>query len=329
MAYRVVVIGLGLMGQRMLRSMSPHPGFHVTRVHDVDRSLTRRVADSIDAVACATAPEAMGDVDLVYIATPPSSHLGLIRAAADRGIAVFCEKPLATDVAEAEALVSAVEELGIVSAVNFPFATLPGLERIESDLRSGAVGRVERVEIELHFSQWPRTWHHAGEWLAGRGEGGFLREVFSHFAYLTHRVFGPLSIVDSRVDFGDSQSGDSQPGGLATERRVIAEFECAEFKCAEANQTSVAVTLVGGVGGTAPDFNQWTVFGSKRSYRLQDWSLLQVSRGDRWYDLFPGDSESISQLDALAARLEGRESVLPDLRVGLDVQRVVEGLLAG
>ena len=208
-----------------------------------------------------------------------------------------------------ERLVAVAERAGARTAVNFPFATLPGIARIEQDLRTGAIGPIERVEILLHFSQWPRTWHHAGEWLSGREQGGFLREVFSHFAYLTQRLIGPLSIVHSDVDFPAS----------GTESRVNAELESG----------GVPVTLVGGAGGAAPDYNQWTVYGQDRSYRLVDWSQLTVSNGERWED---GPSEELGsapgQLDELARLLDGEASVLPDLRVGLEVQRVVEGLLA-
>lgn len=311
--WRVGVVGLGLMGRRMLGSLASHAQFDAVASFDSDLDVRTRVAEEFGFEACAGLDELLGrdDLDLVYVATPPSSHVELARRVLDSGRALFLEKPLAADVASAEELVRLASEASPPSGMNFPFATLPGLARFERELADGTAGRPLRVEVNLHFSQWPRTWHKAGPWLAGDREGGFSREVFSHFAYLTQRLLGPLQVVRSSVD---------QVVGSG-ETRVVAEFTAG----------AVPVSLVGGAGGAAPDFNRWTLFAESRSFRVEDWSKVSTSSGASWETLEPDEHESRgadTQLNELAALLAGEPSCLPTLADGLGVLRAVEGLLA-
>lgn len=317
MPLRVGVVGLGLMGRRMLGTLSAHAGFEVLAGFDLDVAVKQAVASEFEFTPSANLDEllARDDLDLVYVATPPASHVPIARRVFERGLPLFLEKPLSVDLAEAEELARLAGDHGHVAAMNFPLATLPGLRRFERELASraneaGSAGKPLRVEITLHFSQWPRSWHHAGEWLAGDGEGGFLREVFSHFAFLTQRVLEPLSVVASQVERAAGRG----------ETRVVADLLAGE----------VPVSLVGGVGGAAPDFNRWTLYCENRSFRVEDWSIVSISDGGVWRELEPEDGElrgAETQLDELAKLLRGGDSQLPTLRDGLDVMRVVEGLL--
>ncbi|MFT7485941.1 MAG: putative dehydrogenase [Candidatus Paceibacteria bacterium] len=311
--FRVGVIGLGLMGRRMLGSLTPHSQFQVAAGFDLDGAAMQACAEQFGfEPACdAQALLARSDLDLIYVATPPASHVELARRVIESGRPLFLEKPLSVDLRGAQELVELVEASRLPAALNFPLATLPGLRRIERELADGTAGRPLRLEVTLHFSQWPRTWHVAGEWLAGDSEGGFLREVFSHFAYFTQRLLGPQRVLHANVTRAPGQG----------ETRVLADLLAGD----------VPVSLVGGAGGAAPDFNGWTLFCETRSYRLQDWAELSFSDGAAWQPLEGDSNESRgaeTQLDELAALLRGEPSSLPDLRAGLDVMRVVEGLLA-
>ncbi|MEM7166873.1 MAG: Gfo/Idh/MocA family oxidoreductase [Planctomycetota bacterium] len=310
MQYRVGVVGTGLMGQRMLGMLAAHDAFTVTRLVDGDRTRAAaavaqapaaRVDERVDTVCAAD------DVDIVYIATPPDSHVPIGLAAAAAGKAVFCEKPLAVDLDAAEQLVAAVEAAGVPNAIHFPFAAAAGLARIDADLQAGTAGAPLRIDIAHHFSSWPRSWHRAGPWLDGTAEGGFVREVFSHFAYLTLRVMGELEVEQSSVSIA---------AGANTETHVSAQLEA----------NGVPVRFMAGAGGAAPDANEWVLYASKQSYRLRDWNQFAIGTASGWQSS-PWDDSDVSgtaTLDALCARMQGLASPLPELRVGLEVQRVVE-----
>ena len=135
MTYRVGIIGLGIMGQRMLGNMALHDAFDVASIYDPQRSLPDLpYTDSAESLI------ADPDVDLVYIACPPEYHADYAIAAAKAGKPVFCEKPLGVDVAESQKLVETIENMGARNAVNFSFAASPARAFLRSFLADGGFG---------------------------------------------------------------------------------------------------------------------------------------------------------------------------------------------
>ncbi|MCA9000531.1 MAG: Gfo/Idh/MocA family oxidoreductase [Planctomycetes bacterium] len=312
MTTNIAVVGLGLMGRRMLSALARQEELVCRWVWDRDAECTGEVAAEFGLPAAESwqAILADGSVRAVYIATPPASHGEYARAALAAGKPVFVEKPLTVDLTDGEDLVRAAEDSALPVVVNFPFATLPGLARIRRELADGTAGAILRADIQLHFSQWPRTWHHAGAWLNGPKEGGFLREVFSHFAYLTHTLLGPLRLQNGTVE---------RPAG-ETERWAMARYLAG----------GVPVFLSGGAGGAAPDFNRWTLYCENRCYRVEDWSKVQVSTTEGWQDLPPdaGESHGLEmQLVEWSKALRGESHALATALDGAQVMRAVEALL--
>lgn len=243
--------------------------------------------------------------DMFYIATPPATHIPLARNATG---AVLCEKPLAIDVTEARKLVAGID---IPNAVNFPFATQPIIDTLEEEIRQGRHGQAQRLDIRLFFNTWPRKWQQeAASWLAKPEQGGFIREVFSHFAYLTDRLVGSLQLLEASVHRG--------PAG--TESTVRARLLAGD----------TPVLLTGDVGGRAPDYNEWTLYGSQASYRLHDWNKLTIGTDERW-DEHPPDPPPTDglhrQLDAVIQMVNGQPHQLPTFNDALRIQEVVEAIL--
>jgi predicted dehydrogenase len=92
----------------------------------------------------------------------------------------------------------------------------------------------------------------------------------------------------------------------------------------------IPVFLTGGADGAAPDFNRWTLYGDKRSYRVEDWSKVQFSEGEEWLDLAPepGESHGLDiQLVEWGKALRGEKHVLATALEGAQVMRCVEALL--
>jgi len=314
--HNVGIIGLGIMGQRMMRAMETHPEFKISHIWDLNADVVNEISNHYPNAVPAESAEALmssRDVDIVYIATPPKTHISYARMSmtADKGI--LCEKPLAVDVEESRKLVEDVNKSGVPNAVNFPFASDLNISTLEEDLEEKLHGDIERIEIRFHFNAWPRTWQsRAAGWLDGREQGGFLREVFSHFVYLTQRLVGQLEPLTGSVIFPEN----SDQSEIYANGYFLVD--------------STPVLMHGAVGGAAPDFNQWTLYGTERSYRIQDWGELKVANINRWYDLMPRGEPKPPlhhQLDNLAKMLRGEPHTLPSFQEGFRVQEVVEGLL--
>lgn len=317
--HKVAIIGLGVIGQRMLANMPNQGRLEIVGGWDLSAEACAAarqkfpwltIADSADALIRSV------DTEVVYIGVPPMAHRMYVVAAIEAGKAVFCEKPLGIDVAESRELTGRMEASGLRQAVNFVFGAARGAEMIRAGLAAGAAGDISGVDIRLHFAKWPRGWQENAGWLGQREQGGFVREVLSHYVFLTERLFGPSALVSGSVAYPEALAG-------AAETHVLAQFDC----------DGLPATFAGTVGGAGPDLVEYTVWGARKSYRLSDWYRLATSDGGDWQDAITGidnlalDSYML-QLDNLAAMLDGETHALPDFRAALSVQEVIEELLA-
>lgn len=310
------IVGFGIMGERLLRAALEHGTESVTvaGVWDPAPSAAGRLAGLAPGVPMLASAEAViAACDCLYIAAPPAAHLPLAEAALGAGRAVFVEKPLATDLAAARRFVGRAEAAGARAAVNFPMASSPAVAQL-SAWRQALTP--EALAIAVDFATWPRGWQKdAAGWLSRRAEGGFTREVVSHFLFLTRRQLGPLALVDARAAF---------PGGDTAETAIEARLTAG----------GVPVTLRGGVGTTdREDSNSWTL---NDSIRLRDWSLAERRGADgRWAqapDALPNERMRPlvlkGQLAGVAAMTRGEAHHLATLREALEVQEIVEAILA-
>ncbi|WP_025900075.1 Gfo/Idh/MocA family oxidoreductase [Sneathiella glossodoripedis] len=319
MGLSVAIIGLGVMGQRMLTNMAKHPDFTLKVAWDPDQTACAKTASEyapIEIETSAMAAIERDDVDVIYIASPPVSHRTYAIAAAKAGKVVFCEKPLGVDIADSRSLVEEVEKYGVPNAVNFPFADSAAINLIESRLTNGSIGDVKSVDLRLHFARWPRGWQHSASWLSQRAEGGYVREVGSHYVYLIEKLFGKASLLDASVKYQDDP--------ILCETHFTANLKVAE---------DIPVSLVGGSGGVGPDRVEFTIWGSKSSMRLYDWVNVQSTTGEQWQEELqhiPDRREDgyVRMLDAFSNLCTGKPNQLPPLRAALSVQEMVEEILA-
>lgn len=314
------LIGLGVMGQRMLARLAEHPHLNVHLVWDPSEAAIAQVRARYPQLSVAPSAEALidsGSLRCVYIASPPASHLEHANRGFDAGLAVFCEKPLTVDFAAARAAIARIESEKCVAAVNFSLASSPGLATITAAVRDGSIGQLERLEIEVAFEQWPRAWQSAaGRWLAERAEGGFTREVLSHFVFVLQRALGPAKVMASKPEY--------PAGPKSAERALEARLDAG----------GVPVTLSGRVGGNVAEFNRMTLVGTEGAVEIHDWFGLRHRKGrGEWRPVrTPQENRQIgqrAQLDQLAAMLDGRAHKLPGFAEALAVQETIEALLEG
>ena len=313
-------IGFGIMGERLLRAAVAHDPSVVTvsGVYDPSPGAAARLATIHPGLTCfTTAAQAIAASDCLHIASPPASHLGYLRDCQTAGKAALSEKPLATDVAAATIAVRDLEAANMKAAVNFPFASSFAVDHIDIWMRDGAVGTPLRLDIVTQFATWPRSWQiDAERWLDARAEGGFVREVASHFLFLARRQLGPLKLIKAKTAY---------PIEGRSERGVEAELTAG----------AIPVFVRGSVGTTAlDDHNTWTLTGERGRIRLRDWSIAEAEINGNWEP--PGDAKSnevmrplvlARQLDKIAAMTRGKATNLATLREALEVQIVVEAIL--
>lgn len=315
------IIGAGIMGERMARAAleQAKDTVAVTGIWDPSAAAMARIAAACPGIPAQPGPEALIEAaDCVYIASPPATHLEHAGRALAAGRAVFCEKPLAVDVTAAAAFVAG--HAAARAAVNFPMASSLGVATLRRWLDEGAIGTPRSLAIEVAFAAWPRSWQRdAVGWLDGPTQGGFTREVVSHFLFLTRRVCGPLTVLAREAAF---------PEAGRSERAISATLQAG----------TLPVTLTGGVGTTTKDdHNTWTLTGDAGAIRLRDWSVAERQLADgSWQpdpDAMPNERMRPlvlkRQLEGVARMTAGETHHLATLQEAFEVQMAVERILGG
>ena len=194
-----------------------------------------------------------------------------------------------------------------------------GVAQLESWIAEGRVGKPTGIRIEVAFRTWPRPWQaDAARWLDGRAEGGFTREVVSHFLFLCRRLAGPPTGLRAEVEY---------PADGRSERRIEARLEAG----------GIPVTLVGTVGQTdRDDHNIWLLEGDAGAVRLRDWAIAELRVGQLFEPAADAMPNETARPIALRRQLEGVARLaraaphhLATLQEALEVQQVVEAILEG
>tara|TARA_Y100000766_G_C18914984_1_gene610632 strand:- start:4842 stop:5795 length:954 start_codon:yes stop_codon:yes gene_type:complete len=317
MAHRVGIIGLGTVGSRFVEQFNLHNAFDLVAAWDIDPNTCSSHKDLVRITS--NAAEVITESDLVYIAVPPMHHERYVRECLANDTAIFCEKPLGVDLQTSRQLVADVNQSGLPAGVNFVFSSAPSAIELQQRLGSQELGEVLRADLRLHFSQWPRGWHEKAQWLRLRDQGGWIREVVSHFIFLATRALGPVTLENCYVQYEDG------PNGSLCEQTALAVF----------SSQTVPLTLAGTSHGHGPDVVDLTFRGTDGSLRVWDWYRLQSATTDDWIDIFPATREQLgvdayaAQLHQLERMIDGDQHTIATFDEALRVQELVESLLSG
>ncbi|MED4753711.1 Gfo/Idh/MocA family oxidoreductase [Brevibacillus choshinensis] len=310
--YQIGVIGAGVMGERMMNALRTHQTFRIAAISDVSAERAQEAAKlSGDVPWYTDHRELLGneELDAVYLAVPPKFHHAIALDVLAHKKHFLCEKPLANSLGEAEEMLQAAKDAGVVHAMNFPTyyqAIFPELKR-----RLEELGQIRRIDILTHFHQWPRPWQQT-PWLSGREQGGFIREVLPHFTHLTYALFGDLEVIRSEVDY----PADPE----ACETGVSAVLRLAD---------GTPVTINGLAGIAHQEHLDYRIYGTEGTLSLQNWTNLFVGKDNEAPS--PVDIPLIDRLahllDEFAQAIEGQEARLVTFETGVKVQKVLEDLL--
>ncbi len=191
---RVGLCGLGRLGQvyaRNLRGLVS--GTDLIAVCDVDPDTLDRVADEFEVETRYRTPQELIDdprVDAVVIVTPTHSHRELVEAAAARGKAIFCEKPLSISLADSVAMQRAVEQSGVFFQMGF-------MRRFDASY-AAARQRIEQGEVgdPIVFKSTSRDpFRPSLEYLRLSSSGGIFIDMGIHDFDLALWFFGEVARI--------------------------------------------------------------------------------------------------------------------------------------
>lgn len=141
---RVGLIGAGRMGSFHGETVAQRiPGATLIAVADPVPGAAEKLAAKLGAQKSYTDPQAMlndPDIDAVVIASPARTHAELVVAAAKAGKGVFCEKPMAVTLEEADKAINAAEEAGVTLQVGFNRRFVSGFAAAYEEIKAGKIG---------------------------------------------------------------------------------------------------------------------------------------------------------------------------------------------
>jgi predicted dehydrogenase len=201
---RFGLVGCGWIVERShAPSMARADGVEVVAVADPSPGRADLVGDlfGLDATARYADYRALlarDDIDVISVGTPPTTHREIVEAAAARGVHVLCEKPLALNLADCDAMVSAAERAGVKLAVYHNYLWYTSTRKLRELIAEGVIGDVISTEIRgLGLRPWVGNDAYRPGWRFSidQGGGGALMDAGLHALYLTEALHSSMPVA--------------------------------------------------------------------------------------------------------------------------------------
>jgi len=209
------MINVALIGHKFMGKAHSHAYRDVGMFFDLDAKPCMKVLCGVGDDLASTA-EAYGwersepdwakvvadpEVDLVDICTPDRQHREIALAAARNGKHVFCEKPLALDLAEAREMYQCAQANHVVHMVNFVYRGIPALQLARQLIDEGRIGRIYQFK-GLYQQDFALSPDFPFVWRMDKAQAGFgiLADKGSHVIDLARYLAGEITQVACATD---------------------------------------------------------------------------------------------------------------------------------
>ncbi|MBN1866519.1 NAD-dependent epimerase/dehydratase family protein [Candidatus Sumerlaeota bacterium] len=330
---RLAVVGLGKMGVMHSAMCGAAPGVSVGALMDADPKLGSQVQSmgvdapffsSLDAMF-----DKARDLDGVVIATPQFTHREIAVACLERGLHVFCEKPLAHTLDDARAMAEAQKtHPDRVTAIGFMKGHYPLWLEAARRLRDGWIGPPRRFRATVYLSQVlspKKGWTFTKD-LSG---GGILINSGIHLVHFLRVLFGDVERVTARSRPMHSQVEDTLAALVEFRSGVFGSYDTSWSVAGY--ETEGTTVLVEGDEGTLEIADDWL-----RTYHLtgaggapKGWSRTHRAELDHAaFTMSPdyGGEGYYNQIEDFARAIREGGRARYDWTEGLRVQEVVDAL---
>jgi len=154
---RLGFLGVGWIGRHRMEAIARSGAAEIAAVADPSAECLRAALETAPGARAAGTLDDLLALELegIVVATPSALHAGQSVAALERGLAVFCQKPLGRSAAETRAVVDAARRADRLLAVDLSYRFTAGMQRLREAARRGDVGRVYAVDLVFHNAYGP------------------------------------------------------------------------------------------------------------------------------------------------------------------------------
>jgi predicted dehydrogenase len=243
------VLGSGGIAKRRTipEGISQAANAELVAVFDINREVNKQVAAQFGAQAVNSVGALLrSEIDAVYVATPAHLHCRQVLACAKAGKHVLCEKPLGMTVREAQKMIAACEQAGVLLGAAFMMRFQSQHQAALRMIQEGRLGRPVYGRAQLSCWYPPI----AGAWRQdpATGGGGSLLDMGGHCIDLLEMFFGQVSKVSCFINntVHDYRSEDSAVVALTFANGAMATVDT--FFCIPDNGSKNVLELYGSTG---------------------------------------------------------------------------------
>lgn len=199
------IIGTGVIAPNHGSAIVESPYAELVAVCDVDEAKAKAFAEKFGGAAIYTDYIEMlekAGIEAVSICTPSGMHWEMTIAAAERGVHVLCEKPMAITLPQMDAMVAAVEKSGIKAGMVFQRRTNPLSQRVRQAVQAGELGQMVLGDAYLKYYRSP-SYYKSADWRAtwALDGGGSLMNQGVHGVDLLLWIMGsPVKTVFAKAE---------------------------------------------------------------------------------------------------------------------------------
>ncbi len=306
------IIGAGVVAERIINASKINPRVNIKSIYDLNLERLSEITTKYSIEAANSQKDLLmnKDIDVVYLAVPPKYHYPIALDIFKAGKHFICEKPLANSTVEAKTMSELSKESDKVFAMNFPTMYSNTFSKLEELIKNSFLGDLVRIEFQGYFSQWPRPWQQ-NKWISTKEQGGFTREVITHYIQIIQRLFGELEDIQSFIEYPENP--------ILSETSIIAK--------AKVEGIPVLINAIAGVG--MKEKLNLKMFGSKGVIYLKNWRELWISNADMDMNRMevPENNSLVELLNNVLDAIEGKPSNIVDFQEGYNTHKVIEKLL--
>lgn len=327
---RVALIGCGGIGALRAKALASLPSYHLAVVSDLDPGRAEALAARHGGRAVADWRGAVsdGDVDVVVVSTPPSSHAEVCVTALGAGKDVLCEKPLARNAEEGRLIVEAARRTGRLIATGFNYRFYPSIVKAREVLDAGVIGRLDHVRSYAGYS----ATEHSHPWLhdAAVMGGGVLRDNGIHLIDLTRYFLGEVAEVIGFTSGDVWQFDGCEDNGFALLRNDAGNIASLHASWTEWRGYRLLVEIYGTRGCIRawcfPMMTEVIAAAERGGRARRRWHLFPATQlGERlWSYRWVVVRSFIREFEALAGALRGERSPLATGHDGLRAIEIAE-----
>ena len=221
---RIGFLGVGWIGRHRLEAMLATGAVEAAAIADCScESVAAAASLAPDARQATTLEDLLAmELDGVVIATPSAQHAEQAVACLERGMAVFCQKPLGRTTAEVRGVIAAARTADRLLAVDLSYRFTSGMRRIRELITTGALGRVFAADLVFHNAYGPdKAWFYDRA-LSG---GGCVIDLGVHLVDLALWSLGFPDVT--RVTSSLSAGGEPLAGRDVVEDYAVATLDLA------------------------------------------------------------------------------------------------------